>query len=192
MTALKRANIKVTGVEKFVSAGSRKIRGTATTGSLDLVGDIVAPEGGKWKLPLSLLWQHDPGSPIGWVRSINRSGNGLTIEAEIASGLGKCDEAWSMIDAGLVNGFSIGFVVNKHEPLPGGGRKYTDWTLTEISVVTIPCNQDARIQRHVGSVRLIRPSNAIRLVRPSVERHVGAVRLVRPSNAIPLSKTRKS
>lgn len=169
MTTLKRASIKVTGIEKFVSAGTRKIRGTATTDALDRVGDIVDPAGGKWILPLSLLWQHKHDHPVGWVTSVKRSGNGLAIEAEIAAGIGRADEVWAMVDAGLVNSFSIGFIGTKSEPLKGGGRRFTEWELIEVSIVTIPANPDAKIQRNVGAVRLVRRSDAIPLVKPRTQ-----------------------
>ncbi|QHE86515.1 HK97 family phage prohead protease [Hydrogenophaga sp. BPS33] len=156
----KRLDLQLSGVEKFVASGTRHVRGFASTDSVDRVGDIVDPKGGKWKTPLPMLWQHKHDVPIGWIRSVEVRGRGLWIEAEFAEGIGQADEVWRMVEAGLVTGFSIGFMGRSWEPLPSGGRRYTDWELYEVSAVVIPANPDASIQRSLGAVRLISPPRA--------------------------------
>lgn len=162
----KRLDLSLSAVEKFVSAGKRTVRGFASTDSVDRVGDIVDPKGGKWKTPLPMLWQHKHDVPIGWIRSVAVKGRGLWIEAEFAEGIGQADDIWRMVEAGLVTGFSIGFMGRNWDTLPGGGRKYTDWELYEVSAVVIPANPDASIQRSIGAVRLISAPNqpGIRLI----------------------------
>ena len=152
----KRLTLAVSGVQKFVSAGRRKVRGYASTAKVDRVGDVVLPRGGTWTLPLPLLLQHVHSDPIGLVRSVEVRGEGLWIEAELVEGIGKADDAWLMIESGLLGAFSIGFRSIKSEPLPTGGLKFTAWELYEISVVTIPAQPDARIQRSTdGAIKLI-------------------------------------
>lgn len=152
----KRLTLAASGVTKFVSAGKRKVRGYASTASVDRVGDVVVPRGGKWTLPLPLLLQHSHSDPIGLVRSVEVRGDGLWIEADLAEGIGKADEAWQMIEAGLLGAFSIGFKASKSEPLPTGGLKFTAWEMYEISVVTIPAQPEARIHRSTGdAIKLI-------------------------------------
>lgn len=170
----KRLDLKMSDVQKFVAAGTRRVRGFASTDTVDRVGDVVVPAGGTWKLPLPMLWNHKHDAPVGWVRSIEKRSNGLWIEAEFAEGVGQADEIWSMVAAGLVSGFSIGFRGQNWEPLPTGGRKYTAWELYEVSVVVIPANPDAAIRRNVGgdAIKLIQPlpKGPIRLI-PG-DRHV--------------------
>lgn len=146
-TIQKRLDLSLSGVTKLVSAGKRRVRGLASTDSVDRVGDVVDPRGGRWSLPLPLLWNHKHDHPVGWVRSIEVRGNGLWIEAEFASGVGKADEVWAMVEAGLVTSYSIGFRAAKSEPLRTGGSRFTDWELLEVSAVVVPANPDARIQR---------------------------------------------
>ncbi len=172
----KRAQLQLTGVEKFVSAGTRKVQGIASSISVDLAGDIVVPSGGKWQLPLVLLWQHKHDTPIGWVTSLQVRGDVIWMEAEIASGVRQADEAWSMIEAGLVNSFSIGFRGLKWEQLPTGGRKYTEWGLHEISAVTLPANPDAR---------MVRPG-----VSASAKRSAAIPLVKAPAGSIPLNVSR--
>ncbi|MBH2010056.1 MAG: HK97 family phage prohead protease [Xanthomonadaceae bacterium] len=151
----KRLDLNLSGVTKFVSAGQRRLRGYASTDDLDRQGDVVVPSGGQWTLPVALLWQHKHDMPIGWVRAIEVRGSGLWIEAEVAQGMGQADEAWRMVEADLVTGYSLGFRPIKGEPLKGRGLRYTQWELLEVSVVTVPANPGAKIQRGMGAIPLI-------------------------------------
>lgn len=148
----KRMDLELTGVTKFVASGKRRIRGLASTDTLDRQGDIVDPRGGTWSLPVPLLFGHDHSVPVGWVRSVEVRGNGLWIEAEFAEGVGRADEIWSMVDKGLISTYSIGFRPITTEPLRSGGLKFAAWELLEISVVVVPANPDARIQRNAAPV----------------------------------------
>ena len=142
-----RASLKLTGVQKFVGGGKRIVRGIASTATTDRQGDVVEPRGGHWTLPVPALWMHKHDQPIGWVRAATVTRAGIEIEMEIATGIGKSDEAWAMVESGLVDSFSIGFRTNSWEPLPSGGLRFTDWELLEVSIVTIPANPDAKIRR---------------------------------------------
>jgi len=161
---VKHAKLQLNSITKFAGGGKRTIRGLANSGRTDRVGDIVEPKGGRWTLPVPLLWQHKHDQPIGWVRQIDARTDGLWITAELASGIGKADEAWAMIEAGLVDSYSIGFCADNWDPLPSGGKRFTSWSLLEVSVVTIPADAAAKIRRsaksadgiplHPGSVRI--------------------------------------
>ncbi len=162
----KRVELALSGITKFATAGTRTVRGFASTDSVDRVGDIVEPKGGRWSLPVPLLWQHDHSSPVGWVRSIEVRAQGLWIEAQFAEGLGKSDEIWKMVEGGLVSSYSIGFKASDWEQLPTGGRRFTKWELLEVSAVVIPANPDAKIQRHMPGIKLVDPKP--RIERPPV------------------------
>lgn len=178
----KRAELRITNLTKFVSSGKRKIRGLASSISVDREGDSVVPGGAQWQaLPIPLLWQHSHRDPVGWVTSIDVRSDGIWIEAEFAEGAGRADEVWNMVDAGLIGHYSIGFRGIKYEPLPSGGRRWTQYELLEISVCVVPMNPDAKISR--GSVRLTQadpslPKGCVRLV--STPLPPGSVRLSTP------------
>jgi HK97 family phage prohead protease len=143
----KRMDLTLTGITKFARSGRRRIRGMASTSSVDRQGDIVDPAGGTWQLPVAMLWNHQHSVPVGWVHDIEVRGSGLWIEAEFAEGVGDADRIWAMVDQGLVTSFSIGFRPIKSEPIRGGGMRFTQWELLEVSAVVIPANPDAKIQR---------------------------------------------
>lgn len=151
----KRMDLTLTGVTKFAASGKRRIRGMASTNTSDRQGDIVVPNGGTWALPVALLWNHQHSIPVGWVHDIQVRGSGLWVECEFAEGIGDADRIWAMVDQGLVTSFSIGFRPLKSEPIRGGGQRFLSWELLEISVVAIPANPDAKIQR--GALPTDRP-----------------------------------
>ena len=178
-TQVKRGHVQLSRITKFVGNGKRTIRGVANSGGLDRAGDIVEPKGGRWTLPVPLLWQHKHDQPIGWVRTIEAKSDGLWITAELAEGIGKADEAWRMIEAGLVDSYSIGFRADDWDPLPGGGMRFTSWSLLEVSVVTIPADPAAKISRSASAARSAATAPASS---SSIPGHPGAVRISNRGN----------
>lgn len=139
---------------KSVDETARKFTGIASSSSTDRMGDIVMPEGAKFKLPLPLLWQHDSGDPIGHIVSAKvRKGAGvIEIEGEIPqisdnpALAERLNLAWSYLKNKLVRGLSIGFNPLKWEPIDDTyGYRFLEWDWLELSAVTIPANQDASI-----------------------------------------------
>lgn len=160
----KRMDLQLAHVQKFMSDGKRVITGLATTRNVDRHGDVVEPSGGRWKLPLPLLWMHSHAQPIGWVREATATSDGIRIKAEVASGIAKADEVWQLVDAGLVDGFSIGFLGIKGEPI-GTGTRWKSWEWLECSVVTIPSNRESKIGKSKGGIPLVDMRGAVRLIR---------------------------
>ena len=139
---------------KAVDDDERVITGIATTPEPDRLGDIVEPKGAEFKLPIPLLWQHNSREPIGHVIAAKVTAEGIEIKARFAklNDPGKLkdrlDEAWQSVKSGLVRGLSIGFNSMREftEPIPGTfGLRFLKWLWLELSVVTIPANQDATI-----------------------------------------------
>ena len=164
MPALKRANIRLSDVHKFVADdGSRRITGIASSISVDRMGDIVVPSGGSWTLPVPLLFQHSQTDAIGRVTKAQVRGDAIVIEAQLAKGVGRADEVWSLIQQDVLDSFSIGFRSIKSEPLPNGGLRFTQWELLEISVVAVPAQAAAKISRGrtvVCSCAVLAPSGS--------------------------------
>jgi HK97 family phage prohead protease len=140
---------------KAIDSEQRTIEGMATTPEVDRVGDVVEPMGGKFALPMPLLWQHDHKSPVGHVIGAKATKDGISIKAQLAKidepGELKnlVDKAWQSVKAGLVRGLSIGFKPVEFEPLdvkdPFGGLRFTSWLWFELSLVTIAANAAATI-----------------------------------------------
>ena len=138
---------------KSVDERERIIEGIASTPSTDRMGDIVESMGAKFSLPMPLLWQHRSSEPVGWVEMAQPTENGIPFRARIAKieEAGELqnltDKAWQATKAKLVRGVSIGFKIAKDgfETMKGGGWRIKDWEWLELSLVTIPANQDATI-----------------------------------------------
>lgn len=164
---VRRLELNQAHIEKLLgnTDGKRKLTGVATTPTTDLMGDIVVPTGAQYTLPLPLLWQHNHDLPIGWVREARVTSSGIAVTCELATGVGKADEAWQHIEAGLTLGLSIGFVPMASEAMANGGRKFTKWRWTELSVCTIAANPEGRVTatKHRPAVQLI-PLGAVKLL----------------------------
>lgn len=136
---------------KRMDEETRILEGFASTPTPDRVGDVVEPKGAQFKLPIPLLWQHDPHKPIGHVLSVAVEDAGLRIKARIAKGvLPYIDDAWALIKAGLVRGLSIGFTSREEVAIRGvkgayDARRFLKWEWLELSTVTIPANAEATI-----------------------------------------------
>ena len=167
---------------KSVGDETRTITGIATNPEVDRVGDIVESLGVKYTNPMPLLWQHDHEKPIGLVEFGTPTAKGVPFTATLPrieeAGVlrDRIEEAWQSIKAGLVRAVSIGFRDLDSEPIKGTyGRRYKSIEVFELSAVTIPALQSARIQtvksfdvglpaalgkKEVPVVRLAKPAGA--------------------------------
>jgi len=129
----------------------------------DSYGDIVVPgafaatlaklEASKRKLPA--LWQHRSGEPIGVYDKLYEDGNGLFVEGRLLVGkVQRATEAHALMEAGAVTGLSIGYYT-VNEEFDGDARSWllTELELIEVSPVTFPANDEARIDEIKGKLR---------------------------------------
>lgn len=138
---------------KSVNEDERIITGIASTPSPDRDGDIMEPEGAKFRSDTPFLWQHDRSQPIGNCTP-KMVKEGLQITAKLVKPtsdmpsqlIARLDEAWASIKAGLVRGLSIGFRPIEYSFLDEGGIRFLSWDLLEVSAVTIPANAECSIQ----------------------------------------------
>lgn len=139
------------GVIEFraVDDEQRIIEGLASTDALDDFGTVLEPKGARFTLPIPLLWQHDKNSPVGEVISADVNSKRIKVRAQIRKipepGPLKdaVDRAWQAVKHRLVRGFSVGFMAAE-----GGmkGNRFVEWKWKELSLVTIPANENATIQ----------------------------------------------
>jgi HK97 family phage prohead protease len=118
--------------------------------------DIVDPNGCRLHEltnGLVVLWQHDDKHPIARATSVWRSNGKIMghIKFPPPGTSEMSDEALRLIKAGVVDSLSIGFQPHKAEQIQGtGGARFLDWSLLEISFVSVPANPAAVVtaKRH--------------------------------------------
>lgn len=131
--------------------GERIIEGIASTPTVDRMGDVVEPLGAKFKMPMPLLWQHDTRAPVGHVTWAKPNKTGIPFKAkfvkidEPGALKDRLDEAWQSVKTGLVRAVSIGFKSIERTFVDDGGIHFLEWEWLELSLVTIPANQEATI-----------------------------------------------
>lgn len=124
-----------------------KIKGYASTDSHDRVNDKILAsawtKGGLinfQKNPI-LLFNHDYNEPIGKITAVSTDSKGLSIEAIISK---SNEKIHSLVKEGILSTFSVGFLVKDADyDRANDGLIIKDAELLEVSVVSVPCNQDA-------------------------------------------------
>jgi len=131
----------------------RTIAGVASTPDPDRLGDVVEPLGITYKNPLPLLLYHDSKKPVGLVRFFPPTKDGIDFEAELpivdepGTLRDRIEEAWQSIKARLLSGVSIGFrSIEEAFIKETFSIRFIKSELLELSLVTIPANENATIQ----------------------------------------------
>lgn len=121
----------------------RILKGYATTKDVDVVGDIVKPDGVKFaKMPLPLLGGHSHTLPIGTVVSAKADSKGVLITARLfpRGESQTCDDWAAAAKYGAASAFSIGFRSADRKPNQHGGETYNSALVHEVSLVVVPAN----------------------------------------------------
>jgi HK97 family phage prohead protease len=134
---------------KATEGDTRIIEGWASTfGNKDSDDDIIAPgaftDSIKERTP-KMLWQHDSSQPIGVWLEAKETDQGLYVKGQIAdTTLG--NDVYKLLKAGAIDSMSIGYVATKYSiDEDTGTRTLQAIDLWEVSVVTFPANDKARI-----------------------------------------------
>ncbi|WP_114945503.1 HK97 family phage prohead protease [Microvirga calopogonii] len=140
-------------------------------GTADLGKDVVMPGAFSDSLrkrgasDVRLLWQHDPGQPIGRWLVIEEDRRGLRVRGKLNLAVERAREIHALMREGAVDGLSIGFRVERaRAERPTGLRRLEKLDLWEISVVTFPMLPDARVE----TVKHARPKLAASIRRATV------------------------
>lgn len=128
------------------------IEGYANTTTKDRVDDVVAAW--NWSEPIlssymkngfgTLLFMHDRDKPVGKILEVEGRDDGLFVRGFVSK---SWKDAW-MVEEGLIKGFSIGYRVdwdNSRYDAQTDTYYLAIKELLEISIVTIPANQDSLI-----------------------------------------------
>lgn len=158
-------------LEKREAGGGREVRSfafelkaTGDDGTIEGYGsvfgvkdnydDVIAP--GAYKSSLAahksagtmpaMLWQHDSSVPIGVWTEMVEDEKGLRIKGRLALDTVKGKEAHALMKMGALNGLSIGFVSKQWTyDRQTEVRTLTEVDLWEVSLVTFPANEKARV-----------------------------------------------
>lgn len=128
----------------------------AVFGNIDQGGDIVMPGAfaaslkqheARGTLP-AMLWMHKQDAPIGRWLAMAEDSMGLHVKGQLNLSTAAGREAYAHIKDGDVSGLSIGYAIPEggSEFLKSGVQRIKQASLFEVSVVTLPMNEEARIK----------------------------------------------
>ncbi len=123
-------------------------------GATDQGGDVV--QAGAYGASLArlrtrnsgvkMLWQHDPTQPIGVWDEVREDGRGLWVKGRLLTEVRAAREAHVLLQAGAIDGLSIGYRTIRSEKAQSGQRLLHEIELWEVSLVTFPMLPEARVQ----------------------------------------------
>jgi len=94
---------------------------------------------------VKMLWQHDPAQPIGVWDEVREDARGLFVKGRILGSVQMGREAIALIEAGAIDGLSIGYRTVKAAKNTKGQRLLQELELWEVSLVTFPMLPSARV-----------------------------------------------
>ncbi|GGL62316.1 HK97 family phage prohead protease [Wenxinia marina] len=142
-----------TGAPVTVEDGHRISGYASLWGAVDGGGDAVergayaeslkrlGEGGGK----VRMLWQHDPREPIGVWDEVTEDARGLKVSGRLLPDVARAREAAALVQAGAIDGLSIGYRTVRSAKAEGGGRRLIELELWEVSLVTFPMLREARV-----------------------------------------------
>lgn len=122
-------------------------------GQVDQGGDIVEPGAYAQSLAaltrdgwrVKMLWQHDPAQPIGVWDEVREDAKGLFVRGRLLENVAKAREVAALIEAGAIDGLSIGYRTKRARKNGKGQRLLSELELWEVSLVTFPMLPSARV-----------------------------------------------
>lgn len=149
-----RLNRRGPGTPLQVRSGHGVFTGYASLfGRRDAQGDIILPGAFAASLKkrgttgIRMLFQHDPGEPVGKWSEIRETDRGLHVRGVLNSRVQRGRELLALLEEGGLDGLSIGFrTVRARNERSAGARLLLEVDLWEISLVTFPMLEGARVE----------------------------------------------
>lgn len=114
----------------------------------------------------AMLWQHDPSEPIGVWTEMIEDAKGLRVKGQLALDTTRGKEAHALLKLGALNGLSIGFMSKQWAyDRDTEVRTLTEIDLWEVSLVTFPANEKARVTQVKGVDEMSTPKDAEKALR---------------------------
>lgn len=125
---------------------------------------------------IRMLWNHDPGEPIGVWTNVFEDAYGLRVEGRLTSNVARSTALASLIKDGAVDGLSIGFhTIRSDRPRGATGRRLIEVDLWEVSLVAFPMQPGARIDLLPAENPNPQATDELPLVPPTLPRDPQAV-----------------
>jgi len=136
-----RFDVKADGETRTISG-----RGSVF-GNVDNGGDVVLPGAFAKSIAsgrkVAMLWQHDTREVIGVWTKVTEDADGLNVEGVLAD-TPRGNEAYALLKMGALDGLSIGYRTKDSE-WREDVRAIKEADLWEVSIVTFPMNEEARV-----------------------------------------------
>lgn len=133
------------GPAKFAGYG-------AVFGNMDRGGDIIMPGAfakslrNKSRGPVKMYFNHDRKMPIGKYTRLEEDEKGLYVEGELTPGHSLARDVEAAMRHGTLDGLSIGYAIPPGgAKMDGTARRLVQLELAEVSVVSEPMNDKARV-----------------------------------------------
>ncbi|MGH1329690.1 MAG: HK97 family phage prohead protease [Paracoccaceae bacterium] len=139
-------NVAVTDgilIEGYASLFGRRDQGGDVVQAGAYARSLKALEGAGRRV--KMLWQHDPAQPIGIWDEVREDARGLYVKGRLLADIEKGREAAALIEAGAIDGLSIGYRTVRAQKDGKGQRLLSELELWEVSLVTFPMLPDARL-----------------------------------------------
>lgn len=170
---MKMQRIQIPLEVKATEDGQQIVGYGSVFGNIDAYGDKIArgafeaslaDHAGKGTSP-AMLWQHNPDWPIGKWSEITEDERGLKVTGSLAD-TAQARDVGALVRMGAITGASIGFVTKQSEiDHKTGIRTLKEVDLWEVSLVTFPANEAARIESRAAEIAEMELSDIERLLR---------------------------
>lgn len=109
----------------------------------------------------AMLWQHESSEPLGVWTEMTEDANGLYVKGKLCLETDAGKDAHALLKMGAINGLSIGFISKQWlYDNETDIRTLTEIDLWEVSLVTFPANEKARVTNikssEIGGMKTVR------------------------------------
>jgi len=129
---------------RVVDREKREVAGIAVPYDTINNGEMFARDSVTLDPEAKLMWQHDQREPIGKITEGRHTEAGFEIRATISETQRGLD-AITLLDDGVINKFSVGFVMRDSKVDDQRNRIVTDAFVREVSLVSFPWYSDANV-----------------------------------------------
>ena len=129
---------------RVVDKERREVAGIAVPYDTVENGEMFARDSVTLDPEAKLMWQHDQREPIGKIVDGRHTPDGFEIRAQISETQRGLD-AITLLEDGVINKFSVGFVMRDAKVNDDRTRVVTDAFVREVSLVSFPWYSDASV-----------------------------------------------
>jgi HK97 family phage prohead protease len=127
---------------RLVDAEKREVAGIAVPYEKVENGEMFARNSVTLDPEAKLMWQHDKSEPIGKIVEGRHTDEGFEIRATISE-TSRGKDAIALLEDGVINRFSVGFVMRDSKTDDTRNRIVTDAYVREVSLVSFPWYEGA-------------------------------------------------